>query len=100
MILNHLKNVEKYSLSKVPSYKQKGKESFYPKFKKEHNELDINKTIKEQFNVLRIVDNEKYPAFFKIDGQEYILKIKKDNESGIKTFEKSIYKKQYFLLKP
>ena len=33
MILNHLKNVEKYSLNKVPSYKQKGKESFYSKFK-------------------------------------------------------------------
>lgn len=84
MILNHLKNVEKYSLSKVPSYKQEGKESFYPKFKKEHNELNINKTIKEQFNILRIVDNEKYPAFFKIDGQEYVLKIKKSNKSVLK----------------
>ena len=83
MILNHLKNVEKYSLSKVPSYEQKGEESFFSKFKKEHNELDINKTIKEQFNVLRIVDNEKYPAFFKIDDQEYVLTIKKDNESAL-----------------
>ncbi len=84
MILNHLKNIEKYSLCKVPSYKQEGKESFYPKFKKKHNELDINKNIKEQFNILRIVDNKKYPAWFQIDGQEYTLKVKKNNESTFK----------------
>ena len=60
------------------SQKQKGKETFYSKFKRKHNELDINKSIQSQFNTLRIVDNEKYPAFFKLNGQEYTIKITKN----------------------
>ena len=40
--------------------------------------LDTNKTIKEQFNLLRISDNKRYPARFKIEGKDYILKIYKD----------------------
>ena len=35
----------------------------------------INKTIKEQFNLLRIVNNQEYPAFFEIDGRKYKLTI-------------------------
>ncbi len=42
---------------------QSGKESFYPRRRPNDSKLDINKTIKEQFNLLRIVDNDKYPAF-------------------------------------
>lgn len=59
--------------------KQKGKDSFYPKRTPEDSELDINKTIKEQFNLLRVVDNEKYPAFFIYKGKRYALKIYKLN---------------------
>lgn len=32
----------------------------------------------EQFNLLRIADNENYPAFFILNGQKYILKIYKE----------------------
>ena len=46
----------------------------------EESQLDIGKTIEEQFNLLRIVDNEKYPAFFIIKGQRYELRIKKADE--------------------
>jgi len=60
---------------------QKGKETFYPRRGQKENELDINKTILEQFNLLRVVDNERYPAHFYRDGIEYILKIyKKDKK--------------------
>ena len=58
-----------------PSKKQKGKETFYSKMTEKDNELNPNKTIKEQFNILRIVDNERYPAFFNLNGQEYTIKI-------------------------
>lgn len=58
---------------------QSGKETFYPRRKQKENELDINKTIIEQFNLFRVVDNERYPAHFYINENKYILKIYKDN---------------------
>lgn len=56
-------------------HKQAGEKSMYPRRTPKDSELDINKTIKEQFNLLRIVDNENYPAFFKINGKKYKIKI-------------------------
>jgi methionyl-tRNA formyltransferase len=59
--------------------KQEGESTFYRRRKPEDSELDINKTINEQFNLLRIVDNKRYPAFFIKNGVKYILNIRKDN---------------------
>ena len=69
-----LEFVDNYSCYLPPS-KQVGDESFYPKRTHVDSELDINKTIKEQFNLLRIVNNQEYPAFFEIDGRKYKLTI-------------------------
>jgi len=55
--------------------KQNGKSSFYCSRDPEDSMLDVNKTIVEQFNLLRVVDNERYPAFFKHKGEKYLLKI-------------------------
>jgi len=71
MCLEFLNNYDKYKIHKP----QNGEESFYTKRTPEDSRLDINKTIKEQFNLLRIVDNDEYPAFFEINGHKYILKI-------------------------
>lgn len=60
---------------------QSGEETFYPRRRQKENELDINKTIAEQFNLLRVVDNERYPAHFFINDKKFILKIYKDGES-------------------
>ena len=57
---------------------QKGKESFYKRRSKEDSELDINKTIKEQFNKLRVGNNDDWPSFFYFKGHKYLLKIVKD----------------------
>jgi methionyl-tRNA formyltransferase len=57
--------------------KQNGIESFYSKRNKKSNELDVNKSIEEQFNLLRVVDNERYPAHFNLNGHTYVLKIEK-----------------------
>lgn len=62
---------------------QSGEESFYPRRKQKENELDINKSISEQFNLFRVVDNERYPAHFYIGNEKYILKIYKDGQSKI-----------------
>lgn len=70
-----LKFVTQYD--KISGREQTGKETFYLRRTPKDSKLDINKTIKEQFNLLRIVDNEKYPAFFEINGQKYKLGIEK-----------------------
>lgn len=59
------------------SEEQVGEENFYKKRNPEDSELDVNVSIKEQFDLLRIVDNKDYPAFFRINGQKYFLKIEK-----------------------
>jgi len=56
---------------------QKGEESFYPRRRQEDSSLDIDKTIREQFELLRVVDNERYPAYFDYNGFRYTLKIEK-----------------------
>lgn len=39
--------------------------------------LDPNKSIAEQFNLLRVVDSQRYPAFFDYQGMRYLVKIEK-----------------------
>ena len=72
------KFIENYP--KVEGRKQVGESTFYEKRTPKDSELDINKTIKEQFNLLRIVDNERYPAYFTLKGKRYTLNINKVNE--------------------
>ena len=57
---------------------QIGEETFYQKRTPQDSELDIHKSLLEQFNLLRTVDNNNYPAFFYKDGFKYLLMIYKD----------------------
>ena len=70
LCLNFLENYEN-----LKPQKQEGKESEYKRRTPEDSELDINKSVSEQFNLLRIVNNEKFPAFFRYKDRTYILKI-------------------------
>ena len=54
---------------------QTGEATYYRKRTEMDDELDPEKTVGEHFNHLRIVDNEKYPAWFHYKGQKYIIKI-------------------------
>lgn len=65
------------SFPNIKSQKQIGVESFYKKRGQDDSELDVNKTISQQFNLLRIVDNDRYPAFFKLNGFKYKIEISK-----------------------
>lgn len=68
-------------MNKSKAIEQMGKESFYSRRNKNDSELDIKKSIESQFNLLRVCDNEKYPAFFYKGNKKYILKIYKlDND--------------------
>ena len=42
------------------------------------SQLDPNKSLAEQFNLLRIVDSQRYPAFFYYRGERYLVNIEKD----------------------
>ena len=54
---------------------QQGDESFYTRRVPVDSQLDPHKTIAEQFGLLRVVDNERYPAFVIYKGRKYIIKI-------------------------
>lgn len=59
------------------SYPQSGERTYYPRRTPKDSELDPHQTLEEQFNLLRVVDNDLYPAFFRFNGQVYRLKIDK-----------------------
>jgi len=78
MCLEFISNYRVYNIPK----KQSGEESFYLKREAKDSQLDIKKSIEEQFNLLRIVDNEDYPAFFYKDNKKYILKIEEEENEN------------------
>ena len=65
-------------LKKYPSLtrkKQTGKSNFLKKRFPKDSELNINKTIRENFNLMRINNNNEWPSFFYYRENKYILKI-------------------------
>jgi len=56
---------------------QPGETTYYPRRNFEDSRLNIDKSLREQFNMLRVVDNDRYPAYFEIAGKRYFLKIEK-----------------------
>lgn len=57
---------------------QTGTPTYYSKRTPKDSELDTKKSIEEQFNLLRIANNEEYPAYFYHKGHKYIMKISKE----------------------
>jgi len=60
---------------KFPPIPQKGVPSYYRRRTATDARLNPDATIAEQFNLLRISDNERYPAYFELNGKTYYLKI-------------------------
>lgn len=54
---------------------QSGEPTFYPRRSYKDSELDLSRTLGEQINLLRIVDNDKYPAYFDFKDRRFILKV-------------------------
>lgn len=69
--------VRKYPASLEGKRAQQGEPSFYPKRGPLDSQLDVGKPLIEQFNLLRIVDNRSYPAFFDAHGSEFVLQVHK-----------------------
>tara|TARA_B100001057_G_C22698287_1_gene890622 strand:- start:83 stop:724 length:642 start_codon:yes stop_codon:yes gene_type:complete len=80
--LQFLKIIKKFLIKypKIKEKKQIGKGNFNKRRYPKDSQLDINKTIKQQFNHIRINDNKYYPSFFYYKGQKYIVKVFKEKK--------------------
>lgn len=66
----------------IPQRKQQiGEASFYDRRTPRASRLDPDRTIADQFNLLRTVDNQSYPAFFEYLGHRYELQIRECKKS-------------------
>ena len=80
-LFENLKLIKKFIIhlkkkNSAPKFLKKGgKSSYYKKRNPLDSELNINDTLKNQFNLLRISDYSNYPAFFKIFGKKFKIKI-------------------------
>jgi methionyl-tRNA formyltransferase len=75
----HIKLCQRFLAENSPpaGVPQKGNATFFNRRRSSDSQLNVNKTIQEQFNLLRIVDNERYPAFFILHGHQYEIQIVK-----------------------
>ena len=64
-----------YPASAARAQPQQGEESSYGRRRPEDSRLDPQQSLEDQFPLLRVVDNEAYPAFFEKKGQRYRLRI-------------------------
>ncbi|MBK1633376.1 methionyl-tRNA formyltransferase [Thiohalocapsa halophila] len=67
--------VDAYPYSAAQGRRQQGEETFYPRRGPADSRLDPEKAVAEQFELLRVVDNARYPAFFDWRGRRYTLSI-------------------------
>ena len=74
LITNKLINKFIDNMPKLSSTPQTGKSTYYPKRSSDDSKLNIDKSISNQFNLLRVCDNERYPAFFEIHGKKIFNK--------------------------
>jgi methionyl-tRNA formyltransferase len=56
---------------------QQGQPTLYRRRNPKDSVLDPEKSIAEQFELLRVVDNERYPAFFDLREHRYVIRIEK-----------------------
>ncbi|MGF1730512.1 hypothetical protein [Photobacterium kasasachensis] len=66
--------------SELSPESQVGEESFYTRRRPEDSELNMSKTLAEQFQLLRVVDNDSYPAFFRYKNKKYKVEITEYDE--------------------
>jgi methionyl-tRNA formyltransferase len=60
-----------------PKLQRNEEPSYYRKRNPEDSKIDINKSIEEQFNLLRVADPNRYPSFFEHKGHKYKIMLEK-----------------------
>ncbi len=54
--------------------------SYYRKRTPADSELDLDKSLRSQFNLLRVCDSNRFPAYLSINGQKYNIKLEKADD--------------------
>lgn len=54
---------------------QEGTPTWYGRRRPDDSRLDPDQSLAAQFELLRVVDNDRYPAFFDLRGRRFVLKI-------------------------
>lgn len=72
--------IEEFDIVSPLSQDQIDDVSYYAKRTPLHSRIDVNKTLAEQFDLIRVCDPKRYPAFFEYLGTKYILKLEKNCE--------------------
>jgi hypothetical protein len=72
-------------MSAYPYFKQQavsksGVESYNDQSSPDDSQQEPRKTIAEQFNLLKVVDNERYPAYFDWKGKRSTISIEKQDK--------------------
>ena len=57
--------------------KQNGQATYFKRRRLKDSKIKVNQNIKKIFNLLRVVDNTKYPAFFSYKNNKYFLRVSK-----------------------
>ena len=66
---------DRYREVVAASQPQHGEASHYRRRRPADSQLDPERSLTEQFNLMRVVDNNRYIAFLELRGQRYELKI-------------------------
>ena len=61
---------------------QLGEPSHYRRRRPVDSQLDPEKTLADQFNLLRVVDNQNYPAFFCMSGRTFSIQVLGDSRNA------------------
>lgn len=61
---------------------QAGTPSYYPRRTPADSQLDPSRPLAEQFNLLRVADPQRYPAFFELHGHRYEIVLRKRGETS------------------
>ena len=69
-----LKNCEQYEPTE-----QEGEASYWPKRTPEDSRIDPEQSLASQFDILRISDPERFPAFFDFRGHRYFVRLEREN---------------------
>lgn len=77
--INSMDMIRSYLNKKKYLLRAPKKMNYLRRRKPKDSRLNINKSIKSQFNLLRICDNKNFPAFFYLSKNKYIIKIYKKN---------------------
>ena len=74
--------VDEFPRSAEAARAQEGAPSYYPRRSAKDSRLDPNRPLADQFNLFRVVDNERYPAFVEWHGLTVELHVKKSSRSS------------------